>query len=94
MHETNIEHIAGEDFCTVYAYEVWSQNAVRKMVEEHPECCTIIKEYEDGGITARIPEKCIHYSFRFPTKREMSEEQKAASAERLAKARESKKKNK
>lgn len=94
MLETSIDHISGEDFCTVYASEIWSQNAIKKMAEEHPDCCVIIKEYEDGGVFARIPEKCIHYSFRFPSKRELTEEQKIASGERLMKAREMRKKNK
>lgn len=87
MGETAIDHIAGEDFCTFYANERWSRNLAIQMYKEHPDEVKDFREYEDGGISCKIPFKCMQY-IRWPTKREMSEEQKEALRQRMSKTRE------
>lgn len=88
--ETCITHVAGDDFCIFYAAEVWSRNLAKQMYEEHPDEVKDFIEYEDGGISCKIPFKCMKY-IRWPRTRTMSEEEKILKAEALRRGRERKK---
>ena len=58
-------------------------NRVRKLAQEHPEQVRIIAEPEqnDGCIYCELPIRCLRVVF--PTKPELTEEQKQEGAERL-----------
>jgi len=61
---------------------------IKKLAKEHPEECKIELENPDGSIIAQIPTKWIHI---YPSKgRELSEEEKEASRERMKKLHEAK----
>lgn len=64
-------------------------NKVRKLAEQHPDEVTVIRypEQNDGCIYASMPSERFRISP--PIKREMTDEQRQASAERLRLARES-----
>ena len=53
---------------------------IKKLAEKYPDECKIVAENIDGSIMAHIPVKWIKIS---NIKREMTEEQKLESAERL-----------
>lgn len=65
-------------------------NRIRKYAKERPDEVQILADNEDGSIFFHMPAKYLH--IYPPHARELTEEQKAASKERLAKARENMKK--
>ena len=65
-------------------------NRIRALAEKNPEEVRILADNEDGSIFFHMPITYLH--IYPPQKRELTEEQKRISAERLAKARENKKK--
>ena len=90
MKENVLEWIKGNHTITATLCSQTKLNTrVRKLSEKYPEQYKIIKENEDGSIIAKIPKKCI--TIREPSTRSMSEEQRAASAERLKRYREQRK---
>lgn len=90
VNEFVIEWIRGDD----KAYITTPTNCALKsrllrLAEEYPSEVEIIEINRDGSIYCSVPTKYI--SVRHPKKgREMTEEEKQAAAERLAKARERK----
>lgn len=65
-------------------------NKLLKYAEEYPEDVEIISQNSDGSVYAFVP--ISWFKFSPPRKgREMTDEEKAAAAERLRKARENKK---
>lgn len=93
--ETAVDHVRGEDFCTFYAGEQWSFNLAKEMLKDHPDEVEIVfEETEYKSIEIRIPFKCMQY-IKWPTKRNMTDEQREAVRERareLGKSRKGKKK--
>lgn len=86
IKETVYEHESGKDTFTITAAERWSISMVRKLKEKHPGEVQIVAENSDGTLLARMP-----YSWmRITPKRKvnMSEEQRAAAAQRLKAAKE------
>lgn len=86
IKETVYEHESGKDTFTITVAERWSISMVRKLREKHPEEVQIVAENSDGTLLARMP-----YSWmRITPKRKvnMSEEQRAAAAQRLKAAKE------
>lgn len=82
VRETVISCIAGDNYCTIYSNERYWRNFCKRMLEEHPEDCTLVREYpEDGTIEIRMPMASMRY-VRYPTKRELTEEQRQAASER------------
>ena len=79
--ETCFEHIGGSDICSVTASEQWSVNMINKMKAEHPDDVKIMHTNPDGSMVAHVPFRCMQY-FRFPNKRDMTEEQRQAQIER------------
>lgn len=65
-------------------------NKLRKYASERPSECTILEQPETnhGFIYAKVPQSWLYV--RPPVKRELTEEQRLAGAERLRKLRESK----
>lgn len=79
--ETTIDHIGGSPFCSITASEQWSVNAVKRMLEEHPNEVKVMHTNPDGSMVVHAPFKCMQY-LRFPKKRDMTEEQRLAQVER------------
>lgn len=93
--ETSFEHISGADYCIAFCAEYWSKKLINEMIEQHPDEVVVEKiNPEDNSILARIPFKCMKY-VRWPTKKDLTDEQRQALSERgtknLEKFREEKK---
>ncbi|MPM13745.1 hypothetical protein SDC9_60104 [bioreactor metagenome] len=91
--ETALDHYKGEDYITYCTDEKKWLRKLKWQAEQYPDHVKIIEENPDGGLVVHLP-----YSwFKAPAPPKkvgpMSEERRAASAERLAKARADKKHN-
>lgn len=85
MNENVIEWLRGSDIAGITAPAGSRlKGRVVKLAQSHPDQVEIVKENPDGSIFAHVPVKFIKVS---PPRR-VSEEQRAAAAERLRKARE------
>lgn len=90
--ETCINHLRGDDTCIFYAGESWSYNLAKEMLEQHlDEVELLMEDKVDKSLEIRIPFKCMQY-IKWPSKRTLTDEQREAAKDRLAKAREAKKK--
>ena len=83
--ENVIEFLKNSDTMTVTFSQGRFVSKVRELEEKFPDEVKIVAENADGSIVAHLPVSALHLSI---IKREMTEEQKRAGAERLAKARE------
>lgn len=90
FRETSIERVTGNNsWTTVYTGEVRFINALKKLKEEYPDEVNITAVNDDGSMLARVPFDWMR--FVAPKRhREMTDEQRAAAAERMKKAREKK----
>lgn len=89
--ENNIEFIRDHERATCSFTQGRFISKIRKLAEKYPDECQIVAENDDGSIVAHFPVKWIHISRR--EGRELTEEEKIASAERLRKYRESQSNN-
>lgn len=76
--ETCVNFYGSEDFLTIYTCQPKWVNKVKKMVEEHPDECTVMFDNGKDGIEVQMPVGC----FKFSWPRTMSEENKAKARER------------
>ena len=90
IREMNVNWVDVDDMVSVTAYQKKMINQLIKLAEDHPDEVRIVAVNDDGTTVVHLPKKYVHVSFYESSKREMSEEQKAAAAERLKKAREKK----
>ena len=93
--ETCFEHISGADYCVAFCAEYWSKKLINEMIEQYPDEVVVEKiNPEDNSVLARIPFKCMKY-VRWPSKKDLTDEQRQALSERgtknLEKFREEKK---
>lgn len=90
--ETSINHVAGDNYCIIYAGERKWYNWVLKMLKEHPDEIEVIKHYDTGfrSIEVKMPYRVMDY-IKWPIKTERTEEFKQQSRENLAKVREARK---
>lgn len=95
VYETSIDHCRDDDYVTVYTNEKIYVQKLRAMYKANQGDFKSWKVYKDKGepdtIQAQVPKKW----FRFvapPRKINLSEEEKVKRAERMAKAREARKK--
>ena len=81
MRETVYEHLDGGETFTVTAAERSSVAMLRRLKAAHPDEVEIVAENADGSVMAHLP----YTWMRIVPKRKvvMSEEQKAAAAERM-----------
>ena len=80
LKETAINYIAGDKEITVYTAERKYINTVKKLIETKPDEIRIVRENPDGSVVVKMPVEW----FRFPKpKRQISDEMKAAAAERM-----------
>lgn len=85
--ETAIERVQGTDYCTVFTAEKKFINSLNRLKDQYPDEVEILTINEDGSIVAHVPYSWFKF-IKPPTKREYTNEQKQAMAERMAKARE------
>lgn len=78
--ENNIEFFRNADRATCYFSQGRFISKIRKLAEKYPDECEIVGENKDGSIVAHFPVKWIHIS---NVKREMTDEQREAAAERM-----------
>ena len=90
IYETNVNYVNTDDMVSATVYEGRHINQLKALAEKHPEEVRLIPTGLTGVMLAHLPKKYVHVSFGERTKREMSEDQKAAAAERLKKARDKK----
>ena len=88
MKETCIEYIDEDKIATFYSAERKWINKILRLAEDHPGEVNILAHPDDndGAILAHIPKSWMKMSP--PAKRTMTDEQRAAAAERLRLARE------
>lgn len=92
--ETNVNFVDVDDMVSATVFLKKHMNQLHKLAENHPDEVKIIKEAKenDGMMLAHLPKKYVKVSFGEPMpKKVMTEEQKAAAAERMRKAQEAKK---
>lgn len=90
MDETVYEHTNGIDTFTVTAAERWSIRMIKKLAEQYKDEVVIVHENADGSLVAHIPLSWMRISPK--KKRTMTDEQRLACAERMAKMREARNK--
>lgn len=78
--ETIILYTEADDCAEVYTYNKKLINRLSKFCEGRPDEIQKIRESETGAVTYTVPRDWV----RISPKRRMSNEQKAAAAERLA----------
>jgi len=90
IREMNVNWIDVDDMVSVTAYQKKMIKQLMALAESHPDEVRIVAVNEDGTIVVHLPKKYAHVSFYESSKREMTEDQKVAAAERLKKMREKK----
>ena len=90
IKEMNVNWLDIDDMVSVTAYQKKMINQLMKLAGAHPDEVRVVAVNKDGTTVVHLPKKYVHVSFGERAKREMSEEQRAAAAERLKKAREKK----
>ena len=90
IYEVAVNFTNVDDIASVTTYEGRQINQLKALAEKHPDEVKLIPTGLAGVVLAHLPKKYVHVSFGERAKREMSEEQRAAAAERLKKAREKK----
>ena len=91
IKEFNLNFCDDDDMVSVTMYEKKYMNQIGKLVESHPDEVRIIAINKDGTMVAHLPKKFVHVSFSDRARREMTEDERAAAAERLKKMWEKKK---
>jgi hypothetical protein len=86
IKETVIEHIYGDSWWGISTSEWTWRNKILKLKDKFPDSVQIVADNEDGSLYAKIPFKLVKISK--PRQVQMTDEQRAASVERLKKARE------
>ena len=85
IKEFNVTICDCDDMASVTAFQAKYIKQIKKLAEAHPDEVKIIADgKENGGVlVAHLPKKYCKISFGESRKYEMTEEQKAAAAERL-----------
>lgn len=89
--ETNVNFVDVDDMVSATVFLKKHMNQLHKLAESHPDEVKIIKEAKEneGMMLAHLPKKYVKVSFGEPMpKKELTEEQKAAAAERMKKIQE------
>lgn len=90
IYEMNVNTVNVDDMASVTVYESKYIKQLKALAEKHPDEIKMIPTGLTGVVLVHLPKKYVHVSFGERTKREMTEDQRAAAAERLKKAREKK----
>lgn len=85
MAETVFEHLDGKDTWTVSTDERTWKNRLAKLAEQNPAEVECVAQNKDGSVMYHVPARWVKLSP--PRKVNMTDEQRAALAERLKSAR-------
>ena len=85
MAETVFEHLDGKDTWTISTDERTWKNRLVKLAEQHPTEAECVAVNRDGSVMYHVPASWV--KIRPPRKVNMTDEQRAALAERLKSAR-------
>lgn len=88
QRETSWDYIVGSSTGTLFTTERKWINKINRLKEVYPDKVDILKQNRDGSILVRIPSSWFKISP--PRQSNLSDEQKEAARQRLAKARENK----
>ena len=94
IKEMNVNICDCDDMASVTVFQVKYMNQIKKLAEKYPDEVKIVKtaKENDGMMVAQLPKKFCKISFsEGRVKKEMTEEQKAAAAERMKKMQEARK---
>jgi hypothetical protein len=94
IKEMNVNICDTDDMASVTVFQVKHMNQIKKLAEKYPDEVKIVKtaKENDGMMVAHLPKKFCKISFgEERAKKEMTEEQKAAAAERMKKMQEARK---
>lgn len=86
MTESCFDHVASDDFVTFYSSEQKWLNRFRRDVQQYPDEVIIKHVNEDGSMVVQYPYSWVRMPKK-PSKRELTDEQRAELSERLAKVR-------
>lgn len=89
--EFNLNIVNTDDLASVTAFQPKLINQLKKLVEEYPDEVRMVANNKNGTCVFYLPKSFCHVSFSKRTRKEMTDEQKAAAAERMKKYHESKK---
>ena len=78
-----VNWLSEDDLVSVTVFEKKFNNQIEKLVDAHPDEVRIVAVNEDGTMVAHLLKKYVHVNFSERAKREMTEDQKAAAAERM-----------
>lgn len=87
FRETSIDYLSCDKHASFYSSEAKWIRKIKALQKEHPDEVIIVKEYEDS-IGAHIPKSW--FKITPPRKMNLSDEQRAAAADRMSKARQKK----
>lgn len=90
IKEFNLNIVDCDDMVSVTAYQTKFINQLKVLAEKHPDEVKLIPTGINSVVLAHLPRKYVHVSFYESNRKEMSDDQRAAAAERLKKAREKK----
>ena len=91
IYECAINYVNVDDMVSVTTYEGRQINQLKALAEKHPDEIKLVPTSLAGVVLAYLPKKYVHISFYESSRKEQTEEQKAAAAERLKKMWEKKK---
>ena len=94
IKEMNVNICDCDDMASVTVFQTKYMNQIKKLAEKYPDEVKIIKtaKENDGMMAAHLPKRFCKISFgEARAKKEMTEEQKAAAAERMKKMQEARK---
>lgn len=83
IYEMNVNYVNTDDMVSVTVYEGRYVNQLKALAEKHPDEVELIPTGLAGVMLAHLPKKYVHVSFYESSKKEMTEEQRAAAADRL-----------
>lgn len=83
IYEMNVNYVNTDDMVSVTVYEGKYINQLKALAEKHPDEVELIPTGLAGVMLAHLPKKYVHVSFYESSKKEMTEEQRAAAADRL-----------
>jgi hypothetical protein len=87
MAETVFEHLDGNKTFTVSTDERTWKNRLVKLAEQHPDDVECVAVNRDGSVMYHVPASWVR--LRPPVKRNLTDEQRAALADRIKSVRES-----
>ena len=90
IKETCVNFIDKDNMASVQVFQAKYINQIKALAEKYPDRVKMIETNQKGVVLAHLPKEFVHISIGERSKREMTEDQRAAAAERLRNAREKK----